>query len=131
MMASYQAVTDDVGKLREDELARPSRCQGWSRADLLFHLLLDAQRALVTFATSAAGEPDVDFLSYWVPFRPGAEGHRQSRAHGWRPRQSGRARDSLPAAWMNRANRQKATKRLSRAGRRRPCRGADLEGTLG
>ena len=30
MMASYQAVTDDVGKLRDDELARPSRCQGWS-----------------------------------------------------------------------------------------------------
>jgi len=75
MMASYQAVTDDVGKLRDDELARPSRCQGWSRADLLFHLLLDAQRALVTFATPAVGEPDVDFISYWVPFRPGAEGY--------------------------------------------------------
>ena len=75
MMASYQAVTDDVGKLRDDELAWPSRCQGWSRADLLFHLLLDAQRALVTFATPAASEPDVDFISYWVPFRPGAEGY--------------------------------------------------------
>ena len=75
MMASYQAVTDDVGKLGEGELARPSLCQGWSRADLLFHLLLDAQRALVTFATPAAGEPDVDFISYWVPFRPGAEGY--------------------------------------------------------
>jgi uncharacterized protein (TIGR03083 family) len=69
MMASYQAVTDDVGKLRDNELAWPSRCQGWSRADLLFHMLLDAQRALVTF------EPDVDFVSYWVPFRPGAEGY--------------------------------------------------------
>jgi len=32
-----------------------------------------------------------------------AEGHRQSRAHGRRPRQSGRARVSFPAAWMNRA----------------------------
>ena len=64
MMASYQAVTDGVGKFRDDELARPSRCQGWSRADLLFHLLLGAQRALVTFATPAVGEPDVDFISY-------------------------------------------------------------------
>ena len=35
MMASYQAVTDDVGKLDEDELARPSGCRGWSRGDLL------------------------------------------------------------------------------------------------
>jgi Mycothiol maleylpyruvate isomerase N-terminal domain len=75
MVASYRAVTDDVGTLDEDELARPSRCQRWSRADLLFHMLLDAQRALVTFATPAAGEPDVDFISYWTPFRPGAEGY--------------------------------------------------------
>lgn len=77
MVASYQAVTDDVGKLGEDELARPSRCRGWSRGDLLFHMLLDAQRALVTFATPAAGEPDVDFISYWAPFRPGAEGYAE------------------------------------------------------
>lgn len=75
MVASYRAVTDDVGTLDEDELARPSRCRGWSRADLLFHMLLDAQRALVTFAAPAAGEPDVDFISYWTPFRPGAEGY--------------------------------------------------------
>src|SRR5690349_19874502 len=75
MVASYQAVTGDVSTLEEDELARPSRCLGWSRGDLLFHLLLDAQRALVTFATPAAGEPDVDFASYWAPFRPRAEGY--------------------------------------------------------
>ena len=75
MVASYQAVTDDASKLDEDELARPSRCLGWSRGDLLFHMLLDAQRALVTFATPAAGEPDVDFASYWAPFQPGAEGY--------------------------------------------------------
>jgi uncharacterized protein (TIGR03083 family) len=75
MVASYQAVTDDVKKLGDDELARPSGCRGWSRGDLLFHLLLDAQRALVTFATPASGEADVDFISYWAPFRPGAEGY--------------------------------------------------------
>ena len=38
-------------------------------------MLLDAQRALVTFATPASGEADVDFISYWTPFRPGAEGY--------------------------------------------------------
>ena len=64
-----------MGKLEEDELARPSGCRGWSRGDLLFHMLLDAQRALVTFATPASGEGDVDFISYCTPFRPGAEGY--------------------------------------------------------
>jgi uncharacterized protein (TIGR03083 family) len=75
MVASYQAVTDDVMKLDDDELARPSGCRGWSRGDLLFHMLLDAQRALVAFATPASGEADVDFISCWAPFRPGAEGY--------------------------------------------------------
>lgn len=75
MAASYRAVTDDLEKLGEDALARPSGCHGWSRVDLLFHLLLDAQRALVAFATPADGAADVDFVSYWTPFRPGADGY--------------------------------------------------------
>lgn len=73
--AAYQAVTADLERLDEGELARPSRCFGWTRADLLYHMLLDAQRALVTFATPATGTADVDFVSYWAPFRPGAEGY--------------------------------------------------------
>jgi len=75
MVASYRAVTGDAEKLDDDELARPSGCRGWSRGDLLFHMLLDAQRALVIFATPAGGEPDADFVSYWAPFRPGAAGY--------------------------------------------------------
>ena len=75
MTASYRAVTVDVERLDEQELSCPSRCLGWTRADLLYHLLLDAQRALVTFATPAVGLADVDFVSYWAPFRPGAEGY--------------------------------------------------------
>jgi uncharacterized protein (TIGR03083 family) len=75
MAASYRAVTADLERLSEEDLARPSRCLGWTRADLLYHMLLDARRALVTFATPAAGTADVDFVSYWAPFRPGAEGY--------------------------------------------------------
>jgi hypothetical protein len=74
MAASYHALSGAVDGLSEDDLARWSRCRGWTRADVLFHTLLDAQRALVTFATPAAGEPDVDFVSYWAPFRPGDAG---------------------------------------------------------
>jgi hypothetical protein len=74
MTASYLALTETVGRMNEDDLAGWSLCRGWTRADVLFHTLLDAQRALVTFATPAAGEPDVDFVSYWAPFRPGEAG---------------------------------------------------------
>jgi len=75
MAAAYQAVSADLARLTEEDLARPSACLGWTRADLLYHLLLDAQRALVTLATPSAAPPDVDFVSYWVPFRPGAKGY--------------------------------------------------------
>jgi hypothetical protein len=59
MAVSYQAVTADLERLDEEDLARPSRCLGWTRADLLYHMLLDAQRALVTFATRATAMTDV------------------------------------------------------------------------
>jgi uncharacterized protein (TIGR03083 family) len=75
MAAAYQAVSADLARLTEEDLARPSACLGWTRADLLYHLLLDAQRALVTLATPSAAPADVDFVSYWAPFRPGAEGY--------------------------------------------------------
>jgi uncharacterized protein (TIGR03083 family) len=75
MTAAYQAVSADLGRLTEEDLARPSACLGWTRADLLSHMLLDAQRALVTFASPSAAPADVDFVSYWAPFRPGADGY--------------------------------------------------------
>src|SRR5271156_3260275 len=73
MTAAYLAVTSDAERLDTGELASSSRCLGWTRADLLGHLLLDAQRGLVTFATPAAASPDADCVSCWAPFRPGAE----------------------------------------------------------
>jgi uncharacterized protein (TIGR03083 family) len=71
---AYQDVTELVAGLDEHELLQPSRCQGWAVRDLLFHMLLDAQRALVTLATPATGPPDVDFVTYWLPFKPGMPG---------------------------------------------------------
>jgi uncharacterized protein (TIGR03083 family) len=73
MTTAYRAVSADVERLDEGAFARPSRCLGWTRADLLFHLLLDAQRALVTCARPATGTADVDFVSYWAPFHPGGD----------------------------------------------------------
>ncbi len=52
----------------------PSRCAGWTVLDVLYHQLLDARRALVTFASPAADPPDTDYVTYWRPYAP-ASGH--------------------------------------------------------
>lgn len=66
----YQAITDLVTGLDERALLAPTRCVGWTVQDLLFHVLLDAQRALVTFATPSGDEPDRDRVGYWTEFDP-------------------------------------------------------------
>src|SRR5712691_6490969 len=49
--AVYRNVTAVTGGLGEADLMRPSRCAGWAVADVLYHELLDARRALRTFAS--------------------------------------------------------------------------------
>ncbi|TDB75999.1 maleylpyruvate isomerase N-terminal domain-containing protein [Micromonospora sp. KC723] len=76
---AYQGITDVVSRLDDADLQRPTRCRGWLVADLLFHLLCDAQRALVALASPADGPPDVDDVSYWRSFPPGGDHAR----HAW------------------------------------------------
>ena len=78
----YAAVGRHATQLGDGGLARPSRAQGWSVKALLFHQLLDAQRALVALATPATGAADVDAVTYWRPFRPGADDGGTARRHG-------------------------------------------------
>ena len=68
LAASYNAITRVASGLEERDFLRVTRCVGWAVCDLLFHVLLDAQRALIAFATPAEGPADVDFVSYWEPF---------------------------------------------------------------
>lgn len=72
---SYSRVTTAVTPLQLGQFLRPTLTEGWVVADLLFHLLLDAQRALVALASPTDAAADVDFVTYWRPFRPdvGAE----------------------------------------------------------
>jgi len=63
--AAYTGVTAVVAELDDLDLLLPSGCRGWTVCDLLLHLSLDPQRALVALATPAAGPPDVDFISYF------------------------------------------------------------------
>ena len=68
--AGYRQVTDLVTGLGEAELMRPSGCAGWAVTDVVYHQLLDAQRALVTFATPLTEPPDRDDVTYWAAFAP-------------------------------------------------------------
>ena len=68
----YQNVTDLVTGLSEADLMRPSGCAGWAVTDVLYHQLLDAQRALVAFATPVTEPADRDDVSYWAAFTPKA-----------------------------------------------------------
>jgi uncharacterized protein (TIGR03083 family) len=70
LTVGYENLTEAVGKLDEAALQRPTRCSGWTVGDVLYHQLLDARRALRTFASPSAAEADVDDVSYWRPFSP-------------------------------------------------------------
>ncbi len=75
--AVYQKITAVADSLGEAELMQPSRCAGWAVADVLYHQLIDARRALRTFASPSAGPPDVDDISYWRHY-PAADGEAGS-----------------------------------------------------
>jgi hypothetical protein len=70
--AMYQKVTTAVSGLGDADLMRPSRCAGWAVADVLYHELLDARRALRTFATPSPAPADRDDVSYWREYAPGS-----------------------------------------------------------
>ena len=68
----YGQVSTVVRMLDDAAFAGPSRCAGWDRQALLVHMLADARRALVTFATPGDRTPDVDSVSYWAEYDPKA-----------------------------------------------------------
>ncbi|MEV2237806.1 maleylpyruvate isomerase N-terminal domain-containing protein [Micromonospora sp. NPDC049891] len=81
---AYDGISTVVADLDDSDLQRPTRCRGWLVADLLFHVLCDAQRALVALASPAAPPATVDSVSYWHSF-PGDD---ESARHAWWARRS-------------------------------------------
>jgi len=65
LVDAYTELSRLVSTLDETDFPRASRCAGWTVGDVLFHVLLDAQRALVTFGTPASTPPTADYISYW------------------------------------------------------------------
>lgn len=76
--AEYLALDGLITALSEEDLLAASGCRGWTNADLVFHMLLDAQRALVTFHSPGKGPATKDFVSYWNDFQASEE---SARAH--------------------------------------------------
>src|SRR6516162_41587 len=72
--AGYQQVTAVTTGLSEADLMRPTRCAGWAVADVLYHQLLDARRALRTFASPSDAPADCDDVSYWRDYAAGGTG---------------------------------------------------------
>jgi hypothetical protein len=87
--AAYGAVDELAGRLSPIDLLAFSRCRGWVVADVLFHVLCDAQRALVALASPDTGPPDRDFVSYWAGFA--AQSGGDSVAGVWSVRRSAAA----------------------------------------
>ena len=84
LQAAYQNVTTVADSLGDADLMRPSRCAGWAVGDVLYHQLLDARRALRTFASPSPEPPDVDDVGYWRAYAPQGEsapGSAQAAAH--------------------------------------------------
>ncbi|SCG19351.1 TIGR03083 family protein [Micromonospora echinofusca] len=90
---AYDGITRVVADLDDADLQRPTRCRGWLVADLLFHVLCDAQRALVALASPADGPPDVDDVSYWRAIPPGEDEDGDDARHAWWARRSAAAFD--------------------------------------
>lgn len=88
--SAYAGVTRVVDDLDDFDLLLPSGCRGWTICDLLLHLALDPQRALVALATPAAEPPDTDFVSYFRSF-PGSGDAAAAVAHAQWVRRSAAA----------------------------------------
>jgi uncharacterized protein (TIGR03083 family) len=71
---TYGRVTETVQGLSDADFQRPTRCKSMPVGPLLVHLLYDAQRALMAFASPTIAEPDRDFVTYWQDFPPRADG---------------------------------------------------------
>ncbi|HZX03236.1 maleylpyruvate isomerase N-terminal domain-containing protein [Kribbella sp.] len=69
---AYGRLTETVQGLSDADFARETRCPGMPVGPLLVHLLYDAERALIAFASPAVADPDRDFVTYWKDFPPGA-----------------------------------------------------------
>jgi hypothetical protein len=82
--SAYGTVTELVSGLDEADFARPTGCARWSVDALLFHLMLDAQRALMALAAPGNEPADTDAISYWRAYAAEADADEELEAEAAR-----------------------------------------------
>ena len=80
---AYGGVSDLAAGLSPNDLLATSRCHGWVVSDVLFHLLGDAQRALIGLASPVDDPPDRDFVTYWAGYVQEAAAAANATAGIW------------------------------------------------
>jgi hypothetical protein len=73
LTTAYADLVGLVGGLDGTDQWAPTGCAGWCVRDLVFHLLGDAQRALVALATPVDAPPDTTATTYWARWQPGTD----------------------------------------------------------
>jgi hypothetical protein len=74
LSSTYRDLSGVLSALSAEEGRQPTGCAGWTPVDLGFHLLGDAQRALVALNTPAPGPADTTAVDYWTAWHPPAAG---------------------------------------------------------
>ncbi len=69
-VAELVALRTAIAPLSDRLLLEPSRCFGWSVADLLVHVHLGMQEMLLGFFARCAGPATIDAASYWTSDQP-------------------------------------------------------------
>jgi len=77
--AAYEALVLAAGTLDEATSWHDTECSGWSARDLLFHCLMDAQRALVALHTPTGSPADRTAVTYWEDWIPDPVGAANGR----------------------------------------------------
>jgi hypothetical protein len=83
---AYEGVDRFASSLSRQDLLATTRCRGWVVADVLNHVLADAQRALIALASPVPGPAGVDFAGYWRAFADA--GADDAIGHIWSVRRS-------------------------------------------
>ncbi|TQJ49595.1 mycothiol maleylpyruvate isomerase-like protein [Phycicoccus sp. SLBN-51] len=99
----WRGWTDLVSGFDEDSFSAPTRAEGWTVRDLLLHVLLDAQRALMAFAETSDEAPTADRVSYWSGQRPDPVGAQRHAAFVRRAAAAYDGAAGLVAQWTDTA----------------------------
>ena len=96
LAAEYGAIGALVAGREARDFLRPTGASAWCVQDLLFHQLLDAQRALVTIASPSDAEPDRGAVTYCTSTTPPAAtvARRTPGSRGSPPRRTPRPTSS-------------------------------------